>query len=256
MNKKLNLLLCCLAITVLGMLPAQAQEADNEGIAREVHITPKEGHDEALIKAITEYHLWVAKFEGHHEYQWYKILTGPDTGNYIARTPNHNWADFDAEHEWQKEAGEVFDNNVAPHIQNMEIRMTKEMREFNHWPESFDGYTHFQVENWYIHNGQNGKFRRGLKKIVDTLKAADYPYYWGFFSIQSGAQGNQVQIVGAHKGWSDMSETDPSFYDVMSAELGGQEAFDAFMSEWSATFKTGSNQMVRYMPGASDYGND
>jgi hypothetical protein len=256
MNKKLNLLLCCLAITVLGMLPAQAQEADNEGIAREVHITPKEGHDEALIKAITEYHLWVAKFEGHHEYQWYKILTGPDTGNYIARTPNHNWADFDAEHEWQKEAGEVFDKNVAPHIQNMEMRMTKEMREFNHWPESFDDYTHFQVENWYIHNGQNGKFRRGLKKIVDTLKAADYPYYWGFFSIQSGAQGNQVQIVGAHKGWSDMSETDPSFYDVMSAELGGQEAFDAFMSEWSATFKTGSNQMVRYMPGASDYGND
>jgi hypothetical protein len=256
MNKKINLLLCCLAITVLGMLPAQAQEADNEGIAREVHITPKEGHDEALIEAITEYHLWVAKFEGHHEYRWYKILTGPDTGNYIARTPNHNWADFDAEHEWQKEAGEVFDKNVAPHIQNMEMRMTKEMREFNHWPESFDDYTHFQVENWYIHNGQNGKFRRGLKKIVDTLKAADYPYHWGFFSIQSGAQGNQVQIVGAHKGWSDMSETDPSFYDVMSAELGGQEAFDAFMSEWSATFKTGSNQMVRYMPGASDYGKD
>jgi hypothetical protein len=256
MTKTINLFLCCLAFSLFGMLTAQAQEAENEGIARVVHITPKEGHDEALVKAITEYHHWVAKFDGHHEYQWYKILTGPDTGKYIARTPNHNWADFDAVYDWEKEAGEYFEKNVAPHMQIAEMRMTQEMREFNHWPESFDGYTHFQVENWYIQNGQNGKFRRGLKKIVDTLKAADYQYYWGFFSVESGGYGNQVQIVSANKGWSDMSESDPSFYDIMSAELGGQEAFDSFMSEWSATFKTGSNQMVRYMPEASDYGKD
>ena len=256
MKNKTKLFLCFVAISLFGALSAQAQEAENEGVARVVHITPVEGHDEALIKAITEYHHWVAKFDGHHEYQWYEILTGPDTGTYIARTGNHDWADFDAQNDWQKEAGEFFEKNVAPHIQDADIHMTDDMRSFRHWPESFDGYSHFQVENWYVHNGKMGQFRKGLKKIVDTLKAANYPYYWGFFSVESGAYGNQIQIVSANKGWSGMSESDPSFYDIMSAELGGQEAFDAFMSEWSSTFKTGGNQMVRYMSDASDYGKD
>ena len=168
MKNKTIWFLCCVAIGLFGVLSAQAQEAENEGVARVVHITPVEGHDDALIKAITEYHHWIAKFDGHHEYQWYEILTGPDSGTYIARTGNHNWADFDAKHDWQKEAGEFFAKNVAPHIQDADMHMTKEMKEFSHWPESFDGYTLFQVENWYVHNGQNGKFRKGLKKIVDT----------------------------------------------------------------------------------------
>jgi len=61
--------------------------------------------------------------------------------------------------------------------------------------------------------------------------------------------------VSANRGWSDMSDTDPSFYSIMSEALGGEEAFHTFMNDWSATFKTGHNQMVKLMPGASDYGN-
>ena len=255
MMKKINFLLCCLLFGLFWLLPAQAQEQENEGIAQVVFITAKEGHNDALIEAITDYHHMVAKFEGHHEFQWYEILTGPDTGKYIARSGGHNWADFDAEYDWQKEAGEAFAKNVAPHIQEARMHMTAEMKDFSHWPESFDGYTHFQVENWYIHNGQGRAFRKGLKTIVDTLKAANYPNYWGFFSVESGAHGNQVQLVSANRGWSDMSDTDPSFYSIMSEALGGEEAFHTFMNDWSTTFKTGHNQMVKLMPGASDYGN-
>jgi len=254
MMKKTHLLLCCLLFGLVWLLPAQAQDQDNEGIAQVVLITPKEGHNEALITAITDYHHWVAKFEGHHEYNWYEILTGPDTGKYIARSGNHNWADFDAKYDWQKEAGEMFAKNVAPHIQDADTHMTEEMKDFSHWPESFDGFTHFQVENWYVHNGKGHEFRQGLKKIVDTLRAANYGGYWGFFSMASGGHGNQVQLVTAHRGWSDMSDKDPSFYTIMSEALGGEDAFHAFMGDWSATFKTGHNQMVKRMPEASDYG--
>jgi hypothetical protein len=40
----------------------------------------------------------------------------------------------------------------------------------------------------------------------------------------------------------------------MTKELGSEEEFGKFMSEWGDTFKSGRNRMVRYMPGASDYG--
>ncbi|MFC1688419.1 hypothetical protein ACFL0N_04730 [Pseudomonadota bacterium] len=248
----MKLALICVFTCLFWLSPAQAQE--NDGIATGVLITPKAGHEETLIKAITEYHHWMAQFEGHFEYTWYEILTGPHTGKYMARSGNHNWADFDAEFDWQEESDKVFASNVAPHIESAQRMMTEEMNDYSHWPESFDGYTHFTVENWYIKTGHNSKFRRSLKKIVDTLKANDYKSYWGFFSVVSGGHGGQIQLVSANKGWADMTDADPSFYDIMSKELGGQEAFDNFMADWGSTFKTGNNWTVRLMPEASDYG--
>jgi len=239
MKNRVTLIVLSILASVFWLMPVQAQ--DNDGIATTVMITPKAGHEKALVKGITDYHHWVANFDGHFEYTWYEILTGPNTGKYLARSGGHNWSEFDADYDWQKEADKVFETNVAP---------------FSHWPESFEGYTHFQVQDWYVKGGQYGKFRRGLKKVSDTLKAGNFPGYWGFFSVESGGYGNQVSLVTAHKGWSDMADKDPSFFDIMSEALGGAEEFDTFMSDWGATFKEGHSRMVRRMPEASDYGKD
>jgi len=252
MNKSITRVLLCALIGIFWLIPAQAQ--DNDGIATTVIITAKAGHGEDLVKAITDYHHWVAKFEGHFEYTWYEILTGPNTGKYAARSGGHNWADFDAEYDWQKEADAYFEENVGPYIDSAQRMMTEEMGDYMHWPENFEGYTHFNVENWYIKNGHGYAFRSGLKQIVDTLKAGNYGGYFGFYSVASGGHGNQIQLVTGHKGWSDMADKDPSFTDLMTKELGGEEQFRAFMSEWAETFKTGDNWTVRRMPEASDYG--
>jgi hypothetical protein len=241
--------LCCLA-------SVQAQEAQNEGIARTAMITAKDGQEDTLLKAIADYHHWVAKFEGHHQYTWYRILTGPNTGKFVARSGGHNWADFDTKHDWQEEADKVFEQNVVPHIENTEVHFTEDMSEFSHWPESFDEYTHYSVQDWYVHNGQYGAFRRHLKKITEALKAGGFPHHWGFLSVESGGYGNHVQLVGANKGWGDMSESNPTFYEIMGAALGGEEAFEAFMAEWGSTYKNGNQWMVELIPEASDYGTD
>jgi hypothetical protein len=254
MKNTIKLAVLSALVSIFWLIPVQAQE--NDGIATTVLITPKDGHEKALVKGITDYHHWVANFEGHFEYTWYEILTGPNTGKYAARSGGHNWSDFDAEYDWQKEAGKVFETNVAPHIESAINVMTEEMGDFSHWPESFEGYTHFQVQDWYVRNGQFGKFRRGLKKVTDTLKAGNFSGYWGFFSVTSGGHGGQIRLVTAHKGWSDMADKDPSFFDIMSAALGGEEEFDTFMSDWGATFKQGQEWAVRRMPEASDYGKD
>ncbi len=252
--KKTSILTILLAMTCLfWLLPVQAEE--NDGVATTVLITPKAGHEKDLVAAIIEYHHFVAQFEGHFKYTWFEIETGPDTGKYAARSGNHNWADFDAEYDWQKEAGEMFSNNVAPHIQDTQILMTEEMSDFMHWPENFDGYTHFNVQDWFVKNGQYAAFRKGLKKIVETLKAGNFPGYFGFYSVASGGYGGQIRLVTGHKGWSDMTDRDPSFFDLMSKELGGEEQFNAFMSEWGDTYKSGKNWTVSRMAEASDYGN-
>lgn len=93
-----------------------------------------------------------------------------------------------------------------------------------------------------------------MKQIIDTLKAGNYPGYFGFYSVVSGGHGGQIQLVSANKGWSDMADKDPSFYELMSKELGGEDEFNAFMADWGSTFKSGQNSTVERMAEASDYG--
>lgn len=249
-----KLLILTTLLSLIAIVPVQAAEEENDGIAQEILITPKAGQEKALVEAITKYHHWVADKQGHWTFNWYEILTGPDTGKYIAHSGGHNWSDFDAEYDWQEEADQRFTANVAPLIENSQRTVTRNMDDFGHWPEDFSGYTHIQIQQWYVKNGRYGQFRKGLKKIVDTLKAVNYHNYFGFVSIESGGYEGQITFASLNKGWSDMVEEDPSFFDVMSKELGGEEEFGKFMSEWGDTFKAGGNHMVKYMPGASDYG--
>lgn len=98
------------------------------------------------------------------------------------------------------------------------------------------------------------QFRKSLKKIVEILKAGGYPGYFVFHSMGSGGHGNRVSIVSPKKSWAGFSEQSPSFYEIMTKELGGEAEFEKFMSEWSATLKTGGSHAVKYLEEASDYG--
>lgn len=252
MRFRIGAIVIAVLTTLCWLMPLHAQ--DNEGVARIVHIMPKAGHDESLITGITEYHKWVANFEGHMRYDWFEVLTGPYTGTYFARTGDHNWSDFDAKYDWQEESEKVLNSNVMPHVKKLTAMMTRDMIDFTHWPENMEGFSHYVVEQWYVKPGHMGKFRRHLKQIVTALKENGYPGYFSFYSVASGGQGGQIGVVSPQKGWSDMSDEDPSFVKIMSDKLGGMEAFDAFMMEFGTTFKTGENMMLRYMAGASDYG--
>lgn len=144
---------------------------------------------------------------------------------------------------------------MAPHVAHMERMVTVEMKEYAHWPENWDGYTHFQLEDWYIMQGQGRAFREGLATIHAALTEAGYSNHYGFHSVVSGGKGNQINLVLPMKGYADFADdADPSFMDIVSETLGGEDAFQAFMSEWSTTFKVGDSWLVRRLPEASDYG--
>lgn len=236
------------------LIPAQAQDEETEGVADLVWITPKPGKGPDLEKAIRDYHLWVADKEGAFRYSWFAVETGSRTGDYVARSGDHNWADFDAEHDWDDEAGEKFAADVLPLIDSVERRLTVAMDEFSHWPDDFTGYTHYEVTLWYVKPGQYGNFRSGLEKIHKALTEGGYGEYYGFASTASGGKGNEISIVLPHKGYADMAENDPSFFDVVSEAVGGPEAFQALMEDFGTTYHIGHSHLVRYLPEASDYG--
>jgi len=251
--KKILILLVSLAL-MSGMSYAVAQDDEkNDGLARTIVITPKDGHAKALEEAITKYHYYMADKKGAWRYHWYSILTGPDTGKYIARSGDHNWADFDAEHDWDDEAGAKFMSEVRPHIADMDITITRTDDEVGIWPESMEGYQYFSVTKWHIMPGHNKAFYDGLKKIDATLKAGSWPNYYVFIDTVSGDNGNSVTLVSPRKSFADMAPKEPSFMDVMNKAMGEEET-TAFMAEWAQTYKSGQNQLLKHRPDLSDYG--
>lgn len=251
--RKIPLMVIVLAL-ICFMSPAIAQdEVKNDGLARVVYITAKDGHNKALEEAITEYHHYMAGHEGSWRYQWYSIITGPDTGKYIARSGDHNWEDFDAKHDWDKEAGEKFASLVQPHIDNMEIIITRTVDDLGMWPESMEGYQYISVTHWYIKPGHGNAFNEGLKKIDKALNEGGWPRHYGFIYPVSGGKGGQYTLVSPSKSFADMAPKEPSFMEIMNKAMGEEEA-KAFMAEWTQTYKSGQNQMLRYRPELSDYG--
>jgi len=245
-------------VTTLAMLGSMSvavaqDEEKNDGLARVAVITAKDGHSKALEDAIVKYHHFMGKKEGAFRYQWYSVVTGEDTGKYIARSGGHNWADFDAKHDWDEEAGAKFEELVQPHVANAVVSITKTDDELGIWPDSLEGYEYFSVSRWHINPGQYAAFSDGLKKIDGILKAGGFPGYYSFIDTVSGGNGNSLVIVSPRKNFADMAPKEPSFMDIMGKAMGEDET-KAFMAEWGATYESGQNMLLRLMPEQSDYG--
>lgn len=238
------------------MSPVIAQdEEENDGIAQIVLITPKEGHSKDLEEAITAYHKFMARKEGAWRYQWYSIITGPDTGKYIARSGSHNWEDFDAKHDWDEEAGAKFASGVQPFIADMDVSITRSDDELGIWPESMEGYQYFLITHWYVKPGSLGAYNKGIKKIDGILKEGGWPNYYAFTYTVSGGQANARTLVSPRKSFADMAPKEPTFIDAMNKAMGEEEA-QAFLAEWGQTYKQGSNYMLHYRADLSDYGDN
>jgi hypothetical protein len=253
---KKALALVALFALVFGASPAvAADENENDRLAHVALITAKPGHEQDLEKAITAYHRYMADKEGAWRYNWYSIVTGPDSGKYIARSGNHNWVDFDAVHDWQGVASEKFNEEVAPHIQNVVFSIHQTDKELGIWPESMEGYEYFSVTEWRIKHDQGPSFKEGLKKINKTLNEHGFPVYYMFSYPVSGGKGNSITLVSPRKNFADMAPKEPSFIDIMNKAMGEEEA-RAFLAEWSQTYKPGQNQLLKFRKALSDYGDD
>jgi len=251
--KKILIGLSSLAL-ISGMSQAVAQDEEKtDGLAQIVHIVAKDGHVMALEKAITEYHHYMADKPGAWRYQWFSITSGPNSGEYMARSGDHNYADFDATHDWDEAAGEKFLSLVQPHIADADFSITKGNEDVGMWPDSMEGYNYFSITNWHIKQGKGQAFNSGLKKIDAVLKAGNWPNYYAFTYPISGGKGNQTTLVSPNKTFADMAPSGPKFIDIMNEAMGEEEA-GKFLSEWSTTYYAGQNQMLEYRAELSDYG--
>lgn len=238
--KKLTILLTSVALLLSTSLvwADDHEPEETDDVAVLWHIDVKAGQSDAFENAIREFNDFMADKEGRWHWEWYSVLSGPHTGTYYARSGNHNYADLDVDQPWDAEVDAYIDTNIAPFFDSATRTITVGDKDVHHWPEDWEGYKYFRIENWYVKNGKGAAFNAGLKKIHETLVAGDFPNHYGFSYPVTGANANQVNLVITYKSWADMAPKEPSFADIMKEAM-GKEEFGTFMSDWASTYKAG-----------------
>ena len=123
--KRVLVLVASLTVFAYMSTAIAQDESENDNLAQLVLITAKAGQEQALEKAITNYHHYMGDKKGAFHYQWFSVITGPETGSYVARSGGHNWEDFDATHDWDEAATEKFMSDVQPYIESADFRITR-----------------------------------------------------------------------------------------------------------------------------------
>jgi hypothetical protein len=244
-----------LAVLALFCMPVQAQDEETDGIAIVWQFSINDNQDDEFEEAVKGFHRFMADKEGAYHWDWYKVLTGPNTGKYIARSGNHDWADMDADHDWDDEADAYIDEHVSPHIDTATRMLFRTDHDLSNWPAENPGFKYFNLDVWNIKSGQGRKFNSGLKKIHELLVAGDFPVSYGFSYPVSGGVGGQIQLVTGHTSWADMAQPDPSFESIL-VEAMGEDEFASFMTDWGSTFDSGANWTVVHMKGMSHVDED
>ena len=152
--KKINFVLMYMLISMfLFSTAVQAQdeeEEQNPDVAVIWSMKAVDGKDQEFEAAVKAFHEFMADKEGHWTWEWYSVLTGENTGSYLARSGGHDWADMDVKNDWDEEVGAYFNENLAPLIENATRQITVGEDEVVNWPEDFDEYNYFRLTDWYI----------------------------------------------------------------------------------------------------------
>ncbi len=244
-SKTKFLLVLLIACIFFNSAVLAADEEKTDGIAVVWAMDVEKGKSGDFKKAIKGFHDLYSKKDGHFEWHWYEVATGPDTGQYLARSGNHNWADLDAmENIWDEELGKYWSENVSPLIANAERYINAADDDVYHWTEG-KTYKFFRIRNFQVKQGMD--FGKHIKKIHETLQKGgwgnDYALSWDV----SGGYGNGGAFVFPAESWADMAETSPKFKEVMLKNM-KEKDFDELMKNYSASYKTTTTRLVRSLP--------
>lgn len=248
MKKPNKLLLQFLLYTCLicAFTLVQAQDDEqNADVAVLWSVTAVDGKDAEFEAAVRGFHEFLADKEGHFNWQWYSVLTGENTGSYLARSGGHDWADMDVEHDWDDAVNVYFEENLSPLIESATRSITVGEDEVVNWPESLDDYNYFRVTNWQVKQGKGDEFDTNLKKIHEALQEGSWGGYYYFAYNNSGARSGSMALVTPHKNWADMAEIEPGFFSVISSVLGEEETV-ATLAALNETYKAGDVTTLRW----------
>jgi hypothetical protein len=197
--------------------------------------------------ALKEHIAWHEKAEGKWGWNVFQIITGPRYGEYIIRSHNVNWEDFDANAKFFEKQVMMFRLKVLPLVDSVWSNIVVVDMESSHWPEEEGKITMVEVYQYYLKPTMVEQFNEAKKEMSAALKEANWGEHYAFSFTRSGGVVPSVSVVVPRENWADFAEPEVSFMDAITKVMTEEEAKE-LVKKYQEPIAKIKSFAVRYRP--------
>lgn len=248
----MNLRRIFLAFSLISLvaLSAAAQQGPQTDIARLFQIKVKNGHAAQFEEAYKQHLAWHTQQKDTWEWSAWQFDTGEEFGQYIIRTGNHTWADFDNRGAMGVADGADAQQRLTPHTEETKSWLARGLLDISHWPDRGTPPAMILVSRYHLHQGAEQDWLFAVRKIHEALRKANAPFRYYFSETVAGEEEPSFAIVSPRDKWTDMNPPEKSFVEMVEGVLGRQETAE-LLQRFSKAVHCSSSNILRHRPDLS-----
>ena len=232
-----------LAVSLM-ILPTAAQEGPPSDVARLYKVEAKQGHATQFEEAYKQHLAWHKQQKDTWRWDTWQFITGENYGQYVVRTGNHSWADFDNRGAMgtADEADAV--QRLTPHTEKTTSWLSRGLLDISHWPESAPPAM-IVVTEYHLNSGADQDWLFAVRKFHEALRKANAPFKYYFAANVAGNEGTDYSLVSPRATWADMNPPEKSFVVIVEGVLGRQETQE-LLEKFNKAVHCSHTNMLRY----------
>lgn len=225
---------------------------DAQNLAQLYRMSPKPGQAVALESAIRAHSEW--RQENGDPWSWdlWQVTQGEGTGDFVARSDGHAWADFDAYEAsgFGARAQAHFWSTVGPLLASdigwIEATDTAHRR----LPENTDGIRVVVLYTYHLKPDMTQEFDEAVAQIHDAIVDADYAIHYAFHYPEVGGTSPAATLALLYEDYTGMEPPETSMMEIMEEAYGEEEA-QAINESFAGTYTHVTSWMVVRRPDLS-----
>ncbi len=211
-------------VIVLIVADVRADDEEQPTISRDYRIKVKNGHEAAFEAGMSKQIEWYKQNDESWHWHTWQWETGDHTGEYIFRSPGHDWKDMDDRGERAVQARAQFHQVAMPHVDVLQSSLVRGLPKVSHWPDTGDVPAMVTVYTYQVHFGRGEEFMHLLEKMQKAILETGWDVEYAWLSAVSGTESGTYYLVIPHKNWADMEGPEKPFWKMMEETVGRTEA--------------------------------
>ncbi len=235
-----------IGLFALGCISLFGQEAQAQmnNLARMYFVTATPGHGAQLETAIKEHAQWRKQSGDPWTWMVYQIVSGEHLGDFVIRSGDHSWADFDAyDAGFGTKGGAHWEEHVMPHVASITGTINVVDTTNVRWPEDQSKINLLAVYTYHLKPGKEQAFTQAVGKIHKAIVEHKYPTYYGFDWTAIGPGGQTVSLVLPFENWAAMQGPEEELGAFLVRAMGQEEAMKTF-EQFDSTYHASESMVV------------
>lgn len=243
MRKVAGFLVVLGLLVVLGAPVALAQQQPGP-IAVVYFGQAKPGATAQLEEAMKQHFAWHRQQGDRWTWTTFQFASGERLGQYVIRSGNHNWADFDDAAGFLARDEADATQRLAPHLASLSRVFTRSLFQISNWspaePPPMIAITEFRLKP-----GSDTEFLSVVGRIHEGLAKGNYAGKYAWSVRMLGDEGNVYVLASPRANWAAMEPSGPSFLEVLVRVYGPAEA-QSLLNRFYSTVRSSRTDLVRY----------